>query len=126
MAKPSKKSETKVTRIKATDSSPEKTETKTTKTKPTVIKKEAAKTTVKTKAQKLDNDGNPIESRNIFARMGRYFKGSWAELRQVRWPDRKATWSMTGALVVFTLFFVLVILLLDYGFSQLFKLIIGN
>lgn len=33
---------------------------------------------------------------------------------------------MTGALLAFTLFFVLVILVLDYGFSQLFKLLMSN
>jgi preprotein translocase SecE subunit len=55
--------------------------------------------------------------------MWTYFKGAWTELRLVRWPDRKSTWSMTGALLAFTIFFIVVILILDYGFSQLFKLI---
>jgi len=64
--------------------------------------------------------------KNVFVRMGRYFKGAWTELRLVRWPDRKATWGMTGALLVFTLFFVVVILILDYGFSELFKFILGS
>ena len=65
-------------------------------------------------------------TKNPFARLMRYFKGAWHELRQVRWPDRRATWGMTGALIVFTLFFVLVILLLDAGFNYLFKLIMGS
>lgn len=53
-----------------------------------------------------------------------YFSGSWRELRQVRWPNRRATWSLTAAVITFTLAFVVVILLLDYGFEQLFKKVI--
>ncbi|MCA9342382.1 preprotein translocase subunit SecE, partial [Candidatus Saccharibacteria bacterium] len=44
----------------------------------------------------------------------------------VRWPDRRATWKMTGALIAFTVFFVVVILLIDAGFGELFKLLIGK
>jgi preprotein translocase subunit SecE len=50
-----------------------------------------------------------------------YFKGSWQELRQVRWPSRRSTWGLTLAVILFTLFFVLVILLLDAAFQFLFK-----
>jgi len=56
--------------------------------------------------------------------MGRYFKGSWTELRKVRWPNRRATWGLTAAVLIFTLMFVILIVLLDAMFSQLFKLII--
>jgi preprotein translocase subunit SecE len=50
-----------------------------------------------------------------------YFKGSWQELRQVRWPSRRSTWGLTLAVILFTLFFVLVILVLDAAFQFLFK-----
>lgn len=53
-----------------------------------------------------------------------YFKGAWIELKQARWPDRKSTWGMTFAVVLFTLFFVVLILLLDAGFKYLFDFII--
>lgn len=56
-----------------------------------------------------------------FRAFGGYFKGAWDELRQVRWPDRKATWSLTLAVIIFSLFFALVILGLDAVFSYLFK-----
>lgn len=56
--------------------------------------------------------------------IGGYFKGSWAELKQVRWPNRRSTWGMTAAVIVFTAFFVGLIVLLDFAFSQLFNLII--
>ena len=65
-------------------------------------------------------------TKNPFARLMRYFKGAWHELRQVRWPDRKNTWAMTGALLAFTVFFIIVILVLDFAFSELFKLILGS
>lgn len=59
----------------------------------------------------------------LFA-IGRYFKGAWTELRQVRWPNRKATWSLTLAVILFTVFFFVLIVLLDAGFKELFNLIL--
>jgi preprotein translocase subunit SecE len=53
-----------------------------------------------------------------------YFSGSWRELRQVRWPNRRASLSLTLAVILFTLAMVALILLLDYGFEQLFKQVI--
>ena len=64
--------------------------------------------------------------RNPLRAVRSYFVGAWQELKQVRWPDRRSTWAMTGALIAFTVVFVIVILLIDYGFSWLFKLIIGT
>ena len=64
--------------------------------------------------------------RNPLRAVRGYFVGAWQELKQVRWPDRRSTWAMTGALIAFTVVFVIVILLIDYGFSWLFKLIIGT
>lgn len=56
-----------------------------------------------------------------FRGIGRYVKGAWQELRQVRWPNRKATWSLTGAVILFSVFFAAIILGLDYAFQYLFK-----
>lgn len=64
--------------------------------------------------------------RNPLRAVRSYFVGAWQELKQVRWPDRRSTWAMTGALIAFTVVFVIIILLIDYGFSWLFKLIIGT
>lgn len=50
-----------------------------------------------------------------------YFTGAWYELRQVRWPTRRATWGLTGAVLAFSLFFVVLILLLDAGFKYIFE-----
>lgn len=116
MAKPTnKKSDTKVTRIKASDTS-------TKSSKKPALKAAASQSTkaAEPRTRKVRVSAGP------FARIGAYFKGSWYELQQVRWPDRRATWGMTGALLAFTAFFVVVILLLDAAFSYLFKLIIGS
>lgn len=56
--------------------------------------------------------------------IGNYFKGAWVELRQVRWPNRRATWGLTLAVILFTAFFIVLIILLDAGFKELFKLIL--
>ncbi len=62
----------------------------------------------------------------IFQRTDRYLKGSWYELKQVRWPTRQATWGLTVAVLIFSAFFVALIMLLDFGFNALFELIISK
>lgn len=95
----------KVTRITATDDAP----------------KKAAKAPKVTKS-KVVSEGT--EKKNVFARIGGYFKGAWYELRQVRWPNRRATWALTVAVILFSLFFVALIVLLDTFFKWIFELII--
>lgn len=115
---PSKKSETTITRIKASESTAPTTRKSPTKTKKAVQDKNVTAKASEPKA--TSSRRNPLKA------VGAYFKGAWFELRQVRWPDRRATWGMTGALVAFTVFFVVVILVIDYGFGQLFNLITGK
>lgn len=59
-----------------------------------------------------------------FESLGGYFVGAWKELKLVRWPNRKATWGLTFAVLLFTTVFALLILLLDFAFKELFNLII--
>lgn len=61
----------------------------------------------------------------ILKSIGGYFKGAWVELKQVRWPTRRATWGLTVAVVLFTLFFVGMIVGLDALFKSLFEVILG-
>ena len=56
-----------------------------------------------------------------FRALGGYFVGAWQELKQVRWPNRAATWSLTLAVILFSAFFAAIILGLDSAFSYLFK-----
>ncbi len=105
-------STTKVTRITAADDSSSKPTKSTVKTEKKV---EAAQV----KRSFLQNLAVP------FIAIGRYFAGSWYELRQVNWTDRKSTWSLTLAMLIFTGFFAALILLLDALFKYLFQLILG-
>lgn len=97
-----------VTRITASDTKP---------------KKDAKKKSVASAAPEAEQTkkrvGNPL------AAIGGYFKGAWFELRQVRWPNRRATWSLTMAVLAFTAVFAVLILLLDALFKYLFELMIG-
>ena len=106
-----------VTRIKAADTSAPK-KTKETKTKE-VAEKAPAKVVKAKKARK----GIGIIF-VPFRAIGSYFKGAWVELRLVRWPTRRATWGMTGAVLAYSAFFVVLVLLLDAGFKYLFELIL--
>ena len=55
----------------------------------------------------------------------RYCKESWAELRQVQWPNRKTTWKIVGIVLIYTAIFMIFITILDAiigaGFNQLLK-----
>lgn len=104
---------TKVTRITATDDSATETVKSTVK---------ADKKTVTAKIEKKSFAQNVAMP---FMAIGRYFAGSWYELRQVTWTDRKSTWSLTLAMLIFTGFFAALILLLDALFKFLFQLTLG-
>lgn len=97
----------KVTRIKASDEAPAR------------VKKEKV-------AKATEPEAAPAKKRGKTLRaIGGYFKGAWVELSQVRWPTRKATWEMTAAVLLFTAFFVALIIALDSLFEYLLELMIG-
>ncbi len=54
----------------------------------------------------------------------RYLRDSWREIRQVRWPSRKATWKLFFAIIIYTLLFGAIIMLLDVLFTWVFNTII--
>ncbi|GHU06940.1 hypothetical protein FACS189431_0680 [Alphaproteobacteria bacterium] len=60
----------------------------------------------------------------VFGPIGRYVKGSWEELRLTKWPNRRATWGLTLAVILFSVFFATIILLVDFGFETLMKNVI--
>lgn len=60
-----------------------------------------------------------------FIALGRYIKGSWQEIRQVSWPNRKATWKLVFAIFVYSAFFIVLVMLLDALFNFIFSKIIG-
>lgn len=84
-------------------------------------KAKAAKAGKATKSTKQASTVDTPKKRGIIRAFFGYFAGAWYELRQVRWPSRRATWSLTFAVLLFSLFFVVFILLLDAGFKYLFE-----
>lgn len=108
--------ETKVTRIKASDTAPK--AAKTPAKAKTAVKKSAPE------KKKATNNKPNVVTRALRG-IGGYFKGAWFELKQVRWPTRANTWALTLAVIIFSLFFAGVILALDQLFQYLFKLIIN-
>lgn len=114
-AKP-KSSDTNVTRIKAVDDA-----------KPVTKKASNKSKSATTTGDKKQKRKKPAVSGILrpFIALGAYFKGAWYELKQVRWPTRAATWSLTGAVIAYSLAFTVLIVLLDLGFKQLFELAIG-
>ncbi|MBR3052185.1 preprotein translocase subunit SecE [Candidatus Saccharibacteria bacterium] len=124
----------KITRIKAGDSPKKDEET----VEPTITRKkvvvkdkksEREKQQKKKQAEKAvgkQNEKKPFILIRPFVYLGRYLRDSWRELRQVRWPNGKATWKMVLAVIIYTLLFMALILLLDLFFSWLFNLILGK
>ncbi|MBN9398047.1 preprotein translocase subunit SecE [Candidatus Saccharibacteria bacterium 47-87] len=81
-------------------------------------------TRISAKSKRVEK--KPKEHKKSFlGGIGRYFKGAWVELRQVRWPNRRATWALTLAVILFSVFFGVLISLLDTLFKYLFELIIA-
>lgn len=68
--------------------------------------------------------GRDVKMPKWLKAIGAYFKGAVVELKQVKWPNRKASWSLTIAVIIFTTVMSAFILGLDYGFEQLFKQVI--
>ena len=124
----------KITRIKANDGPQKKEETdKPAITRKKVVvkdkKSEKAKRKDKKAAEKKVTANKKTEKKPFilfrpFVYLGRYIRDSWRELRQVRWPNRKATWKMVLAVLIYTAIFVIFISLLDLFFTWLFNLIL--
>ena len=124
----------KVTRIKASDSPRKSSE----ESKPAIVRKKVAvadKKSDKNKKKSLKKAEKNLDKKSgkkpfILVRpvvyLFRYLGDSWKELRQVRWPNRKATWKMVLAVIIYTVLFVTIITLLDMFFAWLFNLILGK
>jgi preprotein translocase subunit SecE len=75
--------------------------------------KKITKKTVTSTTNKTTKKGKPLKG------IAGYFKGAWQELKQVRWPNRRTTWKLTAAVIIFTALFIAIIVLLDIGFDLL-------
>jgi preprotein translocase SecE subunit len=54
----------------------------------------------------------------------RYIRNSFRELRLVTWPDRRTSWRLTYAVIVFSIIFGLIVAGLDWVLGKIFKEII--
>lgn len=82
------------------------------------------------KSKNNDTTEKPLKSVFILARpfvaLGRYLRDSWREIRQVRWPNRKATWKMTLAVLAYCAIFMAFILILDALFTFVFEKLLNT
>ena len=126
----------KITRIKASDDPQKKEEAdEPAITRKKVVVKDKKSEKAKRKDQKAaekmavtdkKSEKKPFILIRPFVYLGRYIRDSWRELRQVRWPNRKATWKMVLAVLIYTAIFVIFISLLDLFFTWLFNLILAK
>lgn len=126
----------KITRIKAGDSSGKKDgDAEPTITRKKVVVKDKKTDKAKQKelrkaekaiAKSREGRKKPFILIRPFVYLGRYLRDSWRELRQVRWPNAKATWKMVLAVFVYTILFAVLIFALDLFFTWLFNLILGK
>ena len=125
----------KITRIKASDSHKnEERDAEPTITRKKVVVKDKKAEKAKNKARKeLEKNAGDRKSGKKpfilfrpFVALARYIRDAWREIRQVRWPNRKTTWKMVLAVVIYTALFVLLITLLDLFFTWLFNIILGK
>ena len=124
------KKETKITRVKAKDANPK--PKKQVSEEPKISKYAAKVAGIKT--EKKVKKSAPKFVRILakpfsfiiipFVALGKYLAASWRELKLVRWPTRKETWKMTGAVIAFSVGFATLILLLDGLFNWIFKTLI--
>ena len=122
----------KITRIKASDG-PRKEEKSTEPTitrKKVVVKDKKTEKTKKVAEKKAKKASKKTDGKKTFVLFRpfvaffTYLRDSWREIRQVRWPNRKATWKMVLAVLVYTALFIILISLLDLFFTWLFSLIL--
>ena len=74
---------------------------------------------VEKKAAKKEKNKKP----NIFVRIGRKFKETFSELKRVTWPTFPQALKATGVVIVIVLIFLVVVTGVNYGFSELLKLL---
>lgn len=51
----------------------------------------------------------------------KYFRNSWAEIKQVTWPNARETAKLTTAVLVFAVVLGGLVWVLDYGLNKLFR-----
>lgn len=74
------------------------------------------------KPAKKAKDKNKDKKPNIFVRMGRKLKETFGELKRVTWPTFGQAVKATGVVLVIVLIFMVLVTGVNYGLSELLKL----
>ena len=120
---------TKITRIKASDSGHDEkpsekgseiTRKVSVKAKDNSKKAKAEKAVKAKEARKADKAAAKKEKK-----VG-YVRGSFQEIRQVRWPNRKETWKMTFSVLLYVIILATAIMLLDALLQFIFNKLLGG
>ncbi|OZM74832.1 preprotein translocase subunit SecE [Amycolatopsis antarctica] len=82
---------------------------------------------------KADGKDKPTPKRDskdkkasLFARIGRFVREVWAELRKVIWPTRKQMVTYTSVVLVFVAFMIGLVAVLDLVFLKGMDFVFGN
>ncbi len=124
----SKKSsaKTKVHRVKAKTKVVSKKQPAKTKATKVSTKKSDQKVAKKSQTKTKKSNKNLLKIiLSPIIKFNRYLKGSWIEIKKVRWPSRKETWQKVLSIIIYGLFFILLVVALDNLFDYLFKLMLG-
>ena len=75
------------------------------------------------KPAKKNKDKNKDKKPNIFVRLGRKLKETFGELKRVSWPTFGQAVKATGVVLVIVLILMVLVTGVNYGLSELLKLI---
>lgn len=129
MSNKPQKAKTNITKITASSTPKPEVQPETKPAVPVAPAPAKPKTEKPAKTTKNSTGEKPLKEVFILARpfvaFGRYLRDSWREIRQVRWPNRKATWKMTLAVFIYCAIFMVFILVLDALFTFIFNLLLG-
>lgn len=71
-------------------------------------------------------DGKSRERESLFAKLVRFLREVWGELKKVVWPTRKQMGTYTVVVFVFLAFMIALVFGLDYVFQEGVTLVFGN
>ena len=71
--------------------------------------------------ERTPSDGRP----NLFARMGLFYRQVVAEMRKVVWPTRSQLITYTTVVIVFVLFIIAIVSVLDIAFGWVVLKVFG-
>jgi preprotein translocase subunit SecE len=71
-------------------------------------------------------DRRDTKQPSLFQRVNRFLREVWAELRKVVWPTQKQMVTYTTVVLIFVIFMVGLVFLLDLAFNEVVALVFGN